>query len=121
MRKGSGTAEIVEYDGHRYRRYPNSENRTHRRYFYGTEPRRGFLHRHVWEDANGPIPEDCEIHHINHDTADNRLENLECCTRSAHRRKHPMSEESALEHRKHLARIRELASRWHRSEAGIIW
>lgn len=36
-----------------------------------------YEHRLVWEAANGPIPDGCHVHHINHDRTDNRLENLE--------------------------------------------
>jgi len=41
---------------------------------HGT-PRR-YLHRDVWEAANGPIPPGCQIHHRNGDKTDYRLENL---------------------------------------------
>lgn len=42
-------------------------------------------HRYVWEQANGPIPAGFEIHHINHNRADNRLENLELLSEHEHR------------------------------------
>ena len=34
-------------------------------------------HRVVWEQANGPIPDGMTIDHINGNTLDNRLENLQ--------------------------------------------
>ena len=40
------------------------------------------LHRVVWEEANGPIPDGMEVDHINGDTKDNRLENLRIVTHS---------------------------------------
>lgn len=43
---------------------------------------RTMLHRVIWEEANGPIPEGMSIDHINGDTKDNRLENLRCVTHS---------------------------------------
>ena len=45
-------------------------------------------HRYVWEQANGPIPEGYEIHHINKKCKDNRLENLELWPISEHRKHH---------------------------------
>lgn len=45
-------------------------------------------HRHVWEQANGPIPDGYEVHHKDHDRFNNELSNLELMTAAAHRAHH---------------------------------
>ena len=45
------------------------------------KPKSKFVHRLVWEAFNGPIPEGMEINHINEIKTDNRLCNIELCTR----------------------------------------
>lgn len=50
-------------------------------------------HRRVWTEAHGPIPKDengrsFEIHHINGNHQDNRLENLECLRIEEHFQRH---------------------------------
>ena len=51
------------------------------------------LHRQVWEDAFGPIPDDHQIHHKNGIRTDNRIENLECLHIADHRRIHNAQKE----------------------------
>ena len=46
-----------------------------------------FLHRFIWEQANGPIPQGMQIDHLNRNKSDNRLENLDLKTPSEHGRK----------------------------------
>lgn len=51
------------------------------------------LHRKIWIQVNGPIPVDAqgrtfEIHHINGDHFDNRLENLQCLSIMDHYKVH---------------------------------
>jgi predicted metal-dependent hydrolase len=39
-----------------------------------------YVHRLVWEGFNGPIPDDKQIDHIDGDTSNNRLDNLQLLT-----------------------------------------
>lgn len=45
-----------------------------------------YLHRWVWEQIFGPIPQGWEIDHINGIKTDNRLDNLRCIPQAAQRR-----------------------------------
>lgn len=80
----------IEWGGRRWHRYGD-------RYYERTDksvtPKRTInLHRVVWESAHGPIPAGHDIHHVNGDRLDNRIENLECIPHGAHRAHHRETE-----------------------------
>jgi hypothetical protein len=55
-------------------------------YFCATTGRRKLLHRDVWEFYNGLIPDKYDVHHIDHDKSNNKIENLELLPKSEHAR-----------------------------------
>ena len=70
---------------------------THQKFLgltYRAEPkghfvRSQFIHRDVWQYFNGDIPEgDYEIHHIDHNKANNNIANLQLLTRTEHGKIH---------------------------------
>jgi len=56
-------------------------------YYRKTDGNRQLMHIDVWEYYNEKIPTGHDIHHINHNRADNKIKNLELYTKSEHARK----------------------------------
>lgn len=50
--------------------------------------RRQYIYRPLWQKHHDAIAEGHVIHHINGNSADDRIENLICVTHSEHRRLH---------------------------------
>lgn len=72
--------------------------------------------RDLWRKHRGPIPKGWDIHHINEDPFDNRLENLECLGRKEHFSRHPN-----IKGRQFTEEDHRKAAEWHRSEEGRAW
>ena len=119
--------EVIEVDGIRFRRYPDSLHRQHRVYFQahrGNNAPPIYLHRYLWGREHGAIPGGHHIHHIDGDPLNNELSNLACIPPDAHadeHRKEFMERATAPQQLEHLARIRPLAGEWHSTPEGRQW
>lgn len=92
--------------------------------YYYCSTKRKYLHRYLWEKEHGKIPEGYEIHHKDHNSANNALENLELISAEEHRILH--SKTLTDERRKFMRdnmneKARPKAIEWHKSEKGIEW
>ena len=67
--------ETATFQGNTYYRYPDSERISDRLYFRNSG-KGGYLHRVVWRFYNGNIPEGHQVHHIDHNPANNDIDNL---------------------------------------------
>lgn len=120
-------SDIIHYDGYDYLRWPDSPNWADRVYYNpeGKALRAGKerLHRQLWKDANGSIPEGYEIHHKDGNPLNNTLSNLECLSPKDHTQWHAenISEERREQARERIDSIRHLASAWHQSPEGRAW
>lgn len=79
------------------------------------------LHRIVWSYHNGEIPKYYHIHHIDENTSNNDISNLELILGSLHLSQHGKSPSRADYNKRHIQEIRVLASEWHRSPEGRKW
>lgn len=116
--------ERVVHQGVTFTRYPASELRHLRTYYWPSRTYREkgvkALHVEMWKDAHGDVPPGWHVHHRNHDSLDNRLENLECLPGSDHR-KHHAAEGCGRQDDEHMRRLQELAKAWHASPEGLAW
>jgi hypothetical protein len=113
--------ETIEFNGTIYRRMGGR-----RRYYLsqsnsnaGRKRAKG-LHVAVWEFYSGlTVPCGHEVHHKDGNTFNFLFDNLDCLTKSKHRRLPKQNTWEGLTD--HLDRIRSLATNWHRSPEGREW
>ena len=83
------------------------------------------LHRRIWTDHNGPIPDGCEVHHKDNDWTNNVIDNLECLPMLVHQRMHMAERYLDEDYRKsnaaQLIAAQEKAKEWHASPEGLAW
>lgn len=107
---------FIEYDGIRF--YSDQ-----RGYWLGTinnKPKR--LHIYVWEKYNGPVPKGYHIHHIDHDSNNNDIENLQLIEKHLHLSMHStIAAQKAESKRMFKERCQPLAAEWHKSKECSDW
>lgn len=57
-------------------------------YYRCTISNRHLLHRRMWEEEVGPIPDGWDIHHVDEDKLHNEVSNFECLPKADHTRLH---------------------------------
>lgn len=95
-----------------------------KKYHYNSTLRK-HLHQYIWEKENGNIPEGYEIHHIDMDTTNNNIENLQLLTIQEHKKLHKTlswnEERRAWARNNVQSKARPKADEWHGSEEGLEW
>lgn len=124
MAHGAVTSESVVYNGYTYTRWPDSSNWADRVY-YRRGGGKGYLHRDIYTDNHGPIPEGMGVHHLDHNPLNNDPGNLGLMDLREHTRYHSFERFELPEYRannlEHMDRIRPLTVAWHRSDEGREW
>lgn len=121
---GTVAVDGIEFNGIKFRRYPDAKKANHRRYYSpgGGDIKRGVevLHREIWKFYNGPIPEGAVVHHVDENPLNNDISNLTLMENGEHVSHHTNGKCSDAQ-RAHLDAIRHLATEWHRSDEGREW
>lgn len=85
-------SHCIDYDGYKwYKRVYGKYNtiyytRSTKKAKLDNKP--SLLHRYIWEKYNGKISKGYVVHHINHNSLDNRIENLKLLSNSKHTSHH---------------------------------
>lgn len=76
-------------------------------YYRKTDGSRSHMHRDVWEHYNGAIPDGWDVHHLNENKADNRIENLHCLPKPDHTLIHNPAHDITLKNCLYCGRLME--------------
>lgn len=110
--------ETVTFRGNAYYRYPDAKRPSDRIYFKNFG-KGGYLHRVVWKFYNGDIPEGYQVHHIDGDPANNKIDNLTLVKHGEHIRKyHPLSDEQKEVLRIRLQEVCHQGGEWTKTPEG---
>ncbi len=116
--------DVIFYNGFKFTRYPNSKNWSESRYYSGwVLGKKKRLHRYKYECEVGDVGKDFHIHHIDENTLNNDISNLEKKCRTKHVSEHikeRVENNKEWLNRFHLAGI-EAAKEWHKSKEGSEW
>lgn len=110
--------EYIEYDGIRF-------YRDKRGYWISKKasrtdiPKR--LHVYVWEKYNGSVPKGYHVHHIDHNTDNNEIENLVLMGKYQHLQYHAQLQDKERVRNNLNEYARPKAIEWHKSEEGRKW
>ena len=130
-KKTSSTTDTVVFNGIRFNRYPNSKNQSDSRYYRPSAVHIrqgvGYLHQEVWKSVHGEIPAGYHIHHIDHNTLNNDIGNLEAVEKYKHMKSH-MTERAKIirpdgrtNGQAWIESARSAAVEWHKSSDGSEW
>jgi hypothetical protein len=118
-------SEVITYRGIRFRRYPDATQLSDQRYFRPgqADAQRGVesLHREIWKDTHGPIPDGWHVHHIDHDASNNDPANLTCVPADEHRAHHGSDPARMEVYLRNIEIARPFAAIWHGSVEGRAW
>lgn len=70
-------SDVIEYRGRRFTKRPTG-------YIHETGGERVALHRVMWEEVYGPIPDGFEIQHVDGDKTHNEVANFVCLSKADH-------------------------------------
>lgn len=115
--------EFVIYRGEKF--YIQTTGRYFSSGRHGPNAKERLLHRRVWIDSFGPIPEGTEVHHLDEDWRNNDPKNLEVRSVTKNRQEHQLKRMADPEFRatalKALRDNSHIAAEWHASPEGLAW